>query len=89
MIDLDCGKVDAIFVNPNCMRLGVGRQIMLHLEKIAIKAGLSQLKLDSTLNAEPFYRACGFAGGKASKYKSPRGILLDCIPMKKRIRNDA
>ncbi len=89
MIDLDSGKIDAVCVHPNHMGTGVGREIMSHLEKLAIEAGLNQLKLDSTLNASSFYRTCGFVGYKVTKYKSPRGILLDCIPMKKSIRNDA
>ena len=89
MIDLDTGKIDAIFVHPNHMGAGVGKQILLHLEQIAIEAGLTQLKLDSTLNASSFYRAYGFEGEKVSKYKSPWGATLDCIPMAKHIRSDA
>ena len=89
MIDLDTGKIDAIFVHPNHMGAGVGRKILLYLEQIASEAGLTQLKLDSTLNARPFYRAYGFEGEKVSKYNSPWGVTLDCIPMKKSIRNDA
>ena len=89
MIDLDFGNVDAIFVHPSYMGSGVGKRILLHLEKLAVEAGLTQLKLDSTLNAGSFYQACGFVGGEISKYKSPRGLLLDCIPMKKSIGNDA
>ena len=89
MIDLDSGKLDAIFVHPNHMGSGVGKQIMLHLEQLAIEAGLTQVKLDSTLNASSFYRARGFVGEEVSKCKSPRGELLDCIPMKKSIENDA
>ena len=87
--DLDTGKIDAIFVHPNHMGAGVGKQILLHLEQIAIEAGLTQLKLDSTLNASSFYRAYGFEGEKVSKYKSPWGATLDCIPMAKHIRSDA
>ena len=85
MIDLESAKVDAIFVHPDQMRTGIGRQVLLHLERIAIDAGLTHLRLDSTLNAAPFYRACGFVGDSVAKYKSPRGIALDCIPMMKRL----
>jgi N-acetylglutamate synthase-like GNAT family acetyltransferase len=87
MIDLDSGKVDAIFVHPNNMGTGVGSQILSYLEKLAIDAGLTQVNLESTLNAAPFYRACGFVGETVSKYKSPRGVSLDCIPMKKGLRS--
>jgi GNAT superfamily N-acetyltransferase len=89
MIDLDSGKLDALFVHPNHMGIGVGRRILLHLEQLAIAAGLTQLKLNSTLNACSYYQAYGFEGNKVSKYRSPRGVSLDCIPMKKSIGNDA
>lgn len=86
MIDLESGKVDAIFVHPSHMRTGIGRQVLLHLEKLALGTDLIQLSLDSTLNAAPFYRAHGFVGDSIAKYESPRGISLDCIPMIKRLR---
>ena len=84
-VDLETAKVDAIFVAPDHMRTGIGRQVLLHLEGHAIRAGLTQLSLESTLNAAPFYRACGFVGDMIDKYKSPRGIVLDCVPMTKRL----
>ncbi len=84
MVNLESGKVDAIFVHPSQMRTGIGRQIMLYLEKLALDAGLTQLSLESTLNAVKFYRAQGFVGDLVAKYVSPRGFLLDCIPMTKK-----
>ena len=86
VINLESGKVDAIFVHPSHMRSGIGRQVLLHLEKLAFDAGLTQLSLDSTLNAAPFYRECGFVGDSVTQYESPRGISLDCIPMVKSLR---
>ena len=83
MVNLESGKVDAIFVHPGHMRTGIGRQIMLYLEKLALDAGLTQLSLESTLNAVKFYRAQGFVGDSVAKYVSPRGVSLDCIPMTK------
>lgn len=83
MVDLDSGHVDAIFVRPDYMRSGIGRKVLLHLEQLALDAGLTQLTLDSTLNAAPFYRLCGYVGEAIGRYESPRGIPLDCVPMKK------
>ena len=84
-IDLEAGKVDAIFVAPEHMRTGIGRQVLLYLEGLAFRAGLTRLSLESTLNAAPFYRACGFAGDQIGRYESPRGIVLDCVLMTKRL----
>jgi len=82
-VDLESGHIDAIFVIPDHMHSGIGRAMMNHLEQLAIDAGLSRLTLDSTLNAAPFYRFCGYVGEAVRRYNSPRGISLDCIPMTK------
>ena len=81
MVNLESGKVDAIFVHPSHMGIGVGKKLISHLESLARSGGLTQLHLESTLNAAPFYRSCGFIGDRVAKYKSSRGLSLDCIPM--------
>jgi len=86
MIDLDTGKIDAIFVHPAYMKRGIGAAMMQHLETLARAHGLRELKLDSTLNAAPFYRALGFEGDEIAQYHSPRGLTMDCVPMTKRLR---
>ncbi|WP_372722048.1 GNAT family N-acetyltransferase [Novipirellula sp.] len=85
LLDCSTGQVDAIFVRPDRMGCGVGRAILAHLECLAAKIGLRRLTLDSTLNAAPFYRQCGFVGDQRSVYESPRGISLACIPMVKQL----
>ncbi|MFV1943900.1 GNAT family N-acetyltransferase [Pseudomonas luteola] len=86
MVDLTSGKIDAIFVLPHYMGQGAARQMLEHLETLAVQADLDYLHLDATLNAAPFYRKCGFVGEKVSTYHSPRGLTLDCIPMYKMLR---
>jgi GNAT superfamily N-acetyltransferase len=83
MLTTETGKVDAIFVRPSHMGLGIGKQMMSFLEGIARAHGLKEMTLESTLNAAPFYRNCGFSGDAVAKYRSPRGLLLDCVPMVK------
>lgn len=87
MIDRNTGKLDAIFTRPDMMRRGVGRQMVSFLENIARNTGLTELMLDSTVNAAEFYRNCGFVGDAIGTYQSPRGIAMDCIPMKKVLRS--
>lgn len=82
-IDCITGRVDAIFVRPEMMRHGIGKQMMSFLEDMGRAADLTELSLDSTLNAAEFYRSCGFVGEVIGMYHSPRGITLDCIPMTK------
>jgi GNAT superfamily N-acetyltransferase len=85
MVDLASGQIDAVFVLPELMEQGIGRAMMLHLEQLAIKAGLTQLKLDSTLNAAPFYRSLGFTGDAVASYCTSGGLPLACVPMIKRL----
>lgn len=88
-IDLDNGQLDALFVRPDMMQRGIGRQMVAHLETVARAAGLTRLTLNSTLNAAAFYRRCGFVGETVGAYHSPRGITLDCIPMVKELGSGA
>ena len=84
-IDLPSGKADAIFVAPNHMRKGIGRDMLALLERLAITAGLKTLHLESTLNAVEFYSRHGFERIREGKYESPRGFSLACVVMCKRL----
>lgn len=88
-IDVHAGQIDSIFVLPDLMRKGIGRQLLACLENTAVAAGLDQLVLNSTLNAVPFYRKCGYEGNAVAVYSSPRGFSLDCVPMCKVLRRSA
>jgi len=82
-IDLNSGQIPWLFVLPEQMGKGIGSQIMIYLENLAAEAGLKETYLDSTLNAAPFYRKCGYQGNDLGVYQSPRGYNLDCVPMRK------
>lgn len=84
-INLQSGKIDAVFIHPDYMGYGIGKSMMSHLEGLALSTELKAVSLDSTLNAAPFYRKCGFNGDTIGAYESPRGFTLDCIPMTKTI----
>ena len=62
LIDRNTGHLDAIMVRPDMMRRGIGKQMVSFLEDIGRAAGLTELTLDSTLNAAEFYRSCGYVG---------------------------
>jgi GNAT superfamily N-acetyltransferase len=85
MLNIETGRIDAMFVHPDHLRRGVGMKILQFLERIALSHGLERLSVESTLNAAAFYRACGFEGNELGTYVSPRGISLDCVPMVKSI----
>jgi N-acetylglutamate synthase-like GNAT family acetyltransferase len=84
-INLESGQIDGIFIHPNYMGREIGRRMMAHLEGLALSTELTEIFLDSTLNAAPFYRKCGFNGEAVSTYPSPRGFTIDCVRMTKSI----
>ncbi|MDN3701967.1 GNAT family N-acetyltransferase [Vibrio artabrorum] len=88
-LNIETGMVDAIFVAPEYFGVGAAKKMLNFLEILAKENGLCLLKLESTLNAAPFYRSFGFMGDKVSTYHSPRGISLDCIPMTKSLEQHA
>lgn len=82
-LNTQTGVVDAIFVEPDYSGRGAAKKMLQFLEQLAREQGLLLLTLESTLNAAPFYRACGFVGDEVSTYHAPKGIRLDCVPMEK------
>lgn len=88
-VNLENGQVDGIFVRPDWMGQGIGKRMIAFLVDRARAAGLTELRLESTLNAAPFYRRCGFVGDALGTYQSPRGFTMPCYPMTKRIAGPA
>lgn len=85
-LDEENSLLEAIFVKPAVMGKGVGRAMVRHLEGIAISKGFTELGLEATLNAAPFYRSCGYGGAEreqASVYHSPKGVSLASVTMSK------
>lgn len=89
MLDEPYAQVEALFVSPDAMGLGVGKSLLQFIETKAFNLGIAQLRLESTLNAVGFYRHCGFGGEgleEDSIYCSPRGIALECMVMYKNLK---
>lgn len=88
MLDEPYAQLEALFVSPDAMGLGVGKALLTFIESMAFNQGIAQLRLESTLNAVDFYRHCGFGGEgleEDSVYCSPRGIALECKVMYKNL----
>lgn len=84
MLNIQTAQVDGLFVYPEYMARGVGRVLMLEVDKVAMKEGLQVLTLESTLNAASFYRSCGFVGDVEKAYPTKnKQLKIDCVPMKK------
>jgi putative acetyltransferase len=57
--DAHAGEVDAIFVHPHSSRRGVGSSLLARAIEVA-ESGAATVRVDSTLNATPFYERFGF-----------------------------
>lgn len=52
-------EVKAVYLHPDRVGQGLGRKLLEAVEAEARSAGVTELKLTSTLTAVPFYEACG------------------------------
>jgi len=51
--------------------------------------GFAAAELKATLPGEPFYRVRGFVAGPSVKHLGKGGVVIDFVPMRKRLdRND-
>jgi len=60
------GTIIAVYVDPGAVRSGVGSAIMERALNVARRGHIGPLRLESTLNAEAFYRRFGFREVKRS-----------------------
>ncbi len=78
-------ELRAVYVAPSAARLGVGSAILAKLEDVARANGSTELWLDSSLNAEPFYLAHGYQSEGRAFHELRSGEKMDCIKMRKRL----
>ena len=80
---LTTSTIEGIFVAPLNHRRGVGAALLVELERRARESGLKRLCLNSTLNAEPFYRSSGYRVVERTTWMHPNGFYLPSISMEK------
>lgn len=71
-------EVYGFYVSPNVSRRGVGKLLFRELERRALEQGGCGIGVISTLNAVPYYEACGFRG-KGQQYHGE----LECTRMER------
>ncbi|MNV30467.1 Acetyltransferase [compost metagenome] len=57
---LDRDVVRSVFVDPIYQGRGIGRELMARIQSIAIKDGITLLRVPSSITAEGFYASLGF-----------------------------
>ena len=76
-------ELRAVYVRSEHGRKGIGRAILRRLEGLAREAGLKELRMDSSINAEAFYRANGFSSEGSAEHTMSTGRRMACVRMRK------
>jgi putative acetyltransferase len=76
-------ELRACYVLPRFYRQGIGRRLLSALEEEAKAAGVGWLNLNSSLNAEEFYRAAGYTADGLGRHRLQSGHSISCVHMYK------
>jgi putative acetyltransferase len=76
-------ELRAIYVSPEYARVGVGTQLLVAVESDARANGCRDLRLESSLNAVPFYRTHGWSEVSRATRTLRSGAVLECVVMEK------
>lgn len=85
ILDASIAEIEAVFVAPAEARRGLGRQLLSQIEATASGQGVHRLVLDASLNAVPFYLACGFTPFANGIHTTRAGVQIPCVRMEKTI----
>jgi len=78
------GTIEAIYVDPDFARQGVGGLLVRALEREGRARGLPGLIVEASLNSVPFYRALGYVAKGIDHHPLAPGVSIDCVVMEKR-----
>jgi putative acetyltransferase len=78
-------ELRAVYVRAKYGRNGIGRAIVQRLEELARKAGLKELSMDASINAESFYNANDFNSEGYGEHTMSSGARMACVRMRKRL----
>lgn len=74
-------KLGAVYVRRNSFH-GVGKSLVQRLLEYARKNGCHYLEMDSSLNAESFYKNAGFKVVESGMHRLWSGIDMKCVKMR-------
>lgn len=72
-------ELDALFVDPEMQRRGIGRSLLAHCAKFAQAQGSRALHVVGNPHAEDFYVACGFNLIGTTETRFGTGLLMRMI----------
>jgi len=81
-------ELRACYVVPEAARRGVGAAIVREIERIAIAEGLSELTLQASVNAEPFYAALGYQVLERGEHVLRGGQRMAAVKMARQLTQE-
>ncbi len=84
-LNLERELLEALFVEPAFAGQGVGRELLAFLVDLAGRAGLTRLKVNSSLNAVGFYQANGFVEYGRGDFELGGGVTLDSVFLERQL----
>lgn len=78
-------ELRAVYVAPEAERKGIGKSILEHLENMARTQGLSELRMDASINAERFYRLQDNTLIEYGEHIMESGRKMPCVKMQKKL----
>ncbi len=85
----DEGIIEAIYVDPDFARQGIGRALFAALERLARVGHLPGLTVEASLNSVPFYAAMGCVRRAVDRHELAPGVHIACVVMDKRLATTA
>ncbi len=82
-INIEKQLLESLFVTPSNVGSGLGSELLEFLIERATKAGVSILRLDSSLNAVNFYARNGFTEQRKSEFLTKSGVVLKSVIMER------
>jgi putative acetyltransferase len=77
------GDINAVYVHPDYVRLGVGKKLLDAVEKEAVAYNYTKLEISASITAIPFYKAHGYKFLKYSSHALRSGVEIPCALMEK------
>ena len=84
-LDLKEAQLDALYVHPFVHNQGLGTALLHKAETLAVKAGLSFIKLYASNNSISFYRLNGYDSLGKAKLRLNPSVTVGCELMRKNL----
>ncbi|HIK03707.1 MAG TPA: GNAT family N-acetyltransferase [Trichormus sp. M33_DOE_039] len=78
-------RISGIYVHPNFARQGIGTQILIALEKLAIQNKFKIIDVVSSLSAVKFYQENGYQIIGESGFYCQNNVWIDCVDLEKQL----